>query len=604
MMKAPPIRRLPPAPAAKTPRPVLPRSPRSDPRIVRALLQRQLHKPSGKTGNRECEAHASKAAVLQRELAVGRTDEPLEREADRVADQVLARSATSGVSAPTIQRAAFPSAGAGREAPESVQRALSGSGRPLDPATRDDMGQRFARDFSTVRVHDGGVAAQSARDVDARAYTVGDNIVFGAGQFAPGTSDGRRLIAHELTHVLQQRDASGGALQRKVGGADSASRADAASISANDVENRLGDWRIAFARMLTRLNWWSAKNLTDFAADWLNSDKGNAEIEKIEGGITDKALESAAKEMGGWAVSKIGKTVAAAALSARFLATRAASVLGGVAMFVVAELISAAVDWLTNKTAQLVKYVVTFTSDLMLATSQLILKRNEEVVESSEKLGATIRSTALTASQLTEMDESLRISTEQLDSAIAHPEDRSLYLRLALANEVYASGRSPLAALFGQPEVDATRKPLETLAGQGEKVAFNILRDEANEGPGRKAPFELNTVQLAIDSWHCLTELGFNRRLDLKKDKAELDAMDPALLITILPTSFRVTLTRLDPGKDPYLPERWFNVGFKEFATWYNVPKGEYRLVIHRYAGHGHPIRLCGLGEFKAGKAA
>ena len=68
------------------------------------------------------------------------------------------------------------------------------------------MEQRFGYDFSRVRVHSGAAAEQSARDVNAHAYTVGHNIVFGAGGFAPGTHEGRRLMAHELTHMIQQGD--------------------------------------------------------------------------------------------------------------------------------------------------------------------------------------------------------------------------------------------------------------------------------------------------------------------------------------------------------------------------------------------------------------
>jgi hypothetical protein len=71
------------------------------------------------------------------------------------------------------------------------------------------MEQRFGHDFSRVRVHSGADAEQSALDVNANAYTVGHNIVFGAGRLAPGTYEGRRLIAHELTHVVQQSDADG-----------------------------------------------------------------------------------------------------------------------------------------------------------------------------------------------------------------------------------------------------------------------------------------------------------------------------------------------------------------------------------------------------------
>jgi len=69
------------------------------------------------------------------------------------------------------------------------------------------MEHRFGHDFSRVRVHAGEAAAASAEEVNSHAYTVGRNIVFGAGAYAPGSQRGRRLIAHELTHVVQQRGA-------------------------------------------------------------------------------------------------------------------------------------------------------------------------------------------------------------------------------------------------------------------------------------------------------------------------------------------------------------------------------------------------------------
>jgi hypothetical protein len=79
------------------------------------------------------------------------------------------------------------------------------------------MEQRFGHDFSGVRVHSGATAEQSARDVNARAYTVGHNIVFGAGQFAPITHEGRRLIAHELAHVVQQSGIDGNRVGHSTG---------------------------------------------------------------------------------------------------------------------------------------------------------------------------------------------------------------------------------------------------------------------------------------------------------------------------------------------------------------------------------------------------
>jgi hypothetical protein len=82
---------------------------------------------------------------------------------------------------------------------------LNDGGQALDPTTRAEMESRLGDDFSSVRVHTGSTAAGSAAAVQARAFTVGNEIVFGAGSFAPGTDEGRRTLAHELVHVQQQR---------------------------------------------------------------------------------------------------------------------------------------------------------------------------------------------------------------------------------------------------------------------------------------------------------------------------------------------------------------------------------------------------------------
>jgi hypothetical protein len=97
------------------------------------------------------------------------------------------------------------SADAGRmTAPASVDETVRSPGQTLDAATRDFMETRFGYDFGGVRVHADARAAGSARDIAAQAYNVGSHIVFGAGRFDPGSGAGGRLLAHELTHVVQQ----------------------------------------------------------------------------------------------------------------------------------------------------------------------------------------------------------------------------------------------------------------------------------------------------------------------------------------------------------------------------------------------------------------
>lgn len=106
--------------------------------------------------------------------------------------------------------------------PLIVDEVLRSPGRPLDTDTRDFMEGRFGHDFGEVRVHTDRNAAASASDVHALAYTVGQDVVFGAGRYAPATPEGRKLLAHELVHVVQQ------------GGRPSAPRASLSVGSAQD----------------------------------------------------------------------------------------------------------------------------------------------------------------------------------------------------------------------------------------------------------------------------------------------------------------------------------------------------------------------------------
>lgn len=159
---------------------------------------------------------------LQAKLTVGAVNDPLEREADALADRVMRMADPApGVSASPprisrkcaaceeedaarLQRRSAGSALQSDVAPSAVHDTLGLPGRPLDPAARAFFEPRFGRDLGAVRVHDDSAAADSARSVGAAAYTVGSQIVFGAGRYRPASDEGRRLIAHELTHTIQQ----------------------------------------------------------------------------------------------------------------------------------------------------------------------------------------------------------------------------------------------------------------------------------------------------------------------------------------------------------------------------------------------------------------
>jgi len=150
----------------------------------------------------------SSSERLQTKLQIGNPNDIYEQEADKIADQVMAVSPHASISdvPARIQRLPRTQIKQGNfSAPASVDQVLSNSGRPLESSLVQDMEQRFEKDFSHVRIHTGAAAEKSAKDIHAHAYTMGNNIVFGAGQFAPNSQAGKRLLAHELTHVVQQR---------------------------------------------------------------------------------------------------------------------------------------------------------------------------------------------------------------------------------------------------------------------------------------------------------------------------------------------------------------------------------------------------------------
>ncbi|SHJ56020.1 protein of unknown function [Bradyrhizobium lablabi] len=158
-----------------------------------------------------CEECKKTKTRFQPKLTIGASNGPLELEADRIADQVMAGMSpgpTGSVSAGIQRSAAYPNRDSDF-APPSVDSVLAGSGMALQPELREKMERRFAYDFSHVRVHTGPAAEQSAGEVRADAYTVGNNIVFGNGRFAPHSDAGRRLLAHELVHVVQQSSGDG-----------------------------------------------------------------------------------------------------------------------------------------------------------------------------------------------------------------------------------------------------------------------------------------------------------------------------------------------------------------------------------------------------------
>jgi uncharacterized protein DUF4157 len=187
--------------------------------------------------------HYPAVGASQAKLAINRLGDIYEQEADRAAEQVmnvsapgLRRTCACGGGCPTCRNGQTANLrlqtrhlqakdSAEAEAPPVADEVLRSSSQPLDPAMREFMESRFGHDFSRVRVHTDAKAAESSRDFDALAYTIGEHVVFAPGRYDQATHAGRRLLAHELAHVVQQ---GGGAValqrQPQPGGAEELSR--------------------------------------------------------------------------------------------------------------------------------------------------------------------------------------------------------------------------------------------------------------------------------------------------------------------------------------------------------------------------------------------
>ena len=166
---------------------------------------------------------------VQLRLAVGAVDDPMEREADDMADQVMRmpeptfiqRKCAHCEEEEKAQRKPLTSfiqkkgndGGTTASAAVSQQiNATRGSGSAMDTPVQRFMESRFGADFSAVKIHTGATAVQLSRELNAQAFTVGSDIYFNEGKYNPSSSEGKHLLAHELTHTVQQQ----GTIERKV----------------------------------------------------------------------------------------------------------------------------------------------------------------------------------------------------------------------------------------------------------------------------------------------------------------------------------------------------------------------------------------------------
>jgi hypothetical protein len=177
--------------------------------------------------------HSPTVHPIQTKLVVNTPGDKYEREADRVADEVMQMA--SGERPVSLTMTPMPYQGRGDtgwDALPMMHDLLRSPGRPLDPYARRFMEARFRHDFSGVRIHDGRDAHRASKAIKARSFTIRSNIAFAHGMYHPHTVEGKKLLAHELTHTIQQRPPSvQGVIQRQETSKD---RAPISSVNAGE----------------------------------------------------------------------------------------------------------------------------------------------------------------------------------------------------------------------------------------------------------------------------------------------------------------------------------------------------------------------------------
>ena len=181
-------------------------------------------------------SESSSKNILQAKLAVSQPDDKYEKEADTVADNVMqmpgqnfvqrkcahCEEEEKKIQRKPISETLTPFVQTKREAGATVSDSLSnkissslGAGNNMDSNTQSFMSSRFGNDFSSVKIHTDGEAIQMNRELNAKAFTTGNDIYFNEGEYQPHTSNGKQLLAHELTHTVQQNGSVQSIQQKK-----------------------------------------------------------------------------------------------------------------------------------------------------------------------------------------------------------------------------------------------------------------------------------------------------------------------------------------------------------------------------------------------------
>jgi hypothetical protein len=532
----------------------------------------------------------------------------LEQQADRIADAVTRTSEPSPARRPPALRFNRPDPGVpvGLPGPPVVHNALRFPGQPLDRAIRADMESRFNHDFSDVRVHTNADAMESARALQARAYTVGNHLVFARGQYSPTTTEGRMTLAHELAHVIQQRG-SAHVIQRQPA---PKSKFDFMTADVEGEGTRVmsiyrpsdpAEFLDAFEEkgkdLINAEYGWLSNNLIQYTGDVVLKQKrdpyANIDVEtlrEVVGKGYEKAIGALAvkgAEMGAKALLKViyvGKKV----LWVGKKAGRFGGIVGTILMWLGASLVQAFLGRLFDRTKELIKQAVHQFEELAKKLNEdLIPKVTDSAIEFSKfmmnlrayllqdpdkpvKKGSPKFSVGQGDYKMDiEIDTSIPLTDMRLDHSLQElgnvvlaidavlpvlAKDVSLYSDLAQRTGVYSERQ---AQATSQPAPASTRKPLQTYDSNF-KGKYLI--------PGQTKFDVPDQGSVVVTSEAHITDAT----VDEKSDQAEY-------YIDL----YRVSTSwfKGDRGVDP---TQVYHVNKSETSGWYKLDDGQYYLVIHK----------------------
>jgi hypothetical protein len=542
-----------------------------------------------------------KAASGSSRAAMATSDsDPFEREADRAADQVIGmtqsdmsivqrehrasgrKNPPSKSVAPAITPLAQTKHRAndvlGDSAPPQAS-ITPRSGMRLPDTIRHSMEGGFDADFSNVRVHTDSNSALLASELHARAFAIGQDLYFGSNNYSPETSDGKRLLAHELTHVLQQR--SNQALQTK----RSPQSLDTNFNTASDATFKaIDESELAMDDLMARCRNWLTHNMILFTSDLLKSKKGRRIFDATNSATVDVGKEAIVNFLA-LGPTKLGEEYLVKPMQMLLTSVKVGKLLGGAFTFIIGSILEYAIGEIFDETSAIVEKTAEQMDSVVTGIVNPVANKKQKLIRiATQQMRAGLRSLNSTDAEWAQRTESILTTKKAAECAVPDETEASLYRQLSLKNEIY-----------GGAEVPAEKNPPLVISSKTNGKFPVVIRKKYVESGYTKINVSKDdsTLVILMRTYDCLKGLD---RFDFEnevKDYPQYADLDRSFSITLCGEPIDSFEARFSMNKVP----RTFHVAKHEYGIWYNLKKGTYTLFISR-PDSSSPLGLCGLGNY------